>query len=138
MTFFSFERRWLRAVQGAILPSGAHPKLDLGARDVPLDRFVDDLLLRAPPLALLGVRASLWVITLAPLARGRLRLFSGLAPYEQVALLEALARSRIHVLREVPVLLKTLACLGYCGVPEVQRRVGIAPVASTPPRWMAP
>jgi len=138
MKFFSFERRWLRAVLDSILPSCAHPTLDLAARAVPLDRFVDDLLLRAPTLAVLGVRASLWVITLSPLARGRLRLFRSLAPYEQIALLEALARSRIHLLREVPVLLKTLACLGYCGVPEVQRRVGIELVASTPPRWMAP
>jgi hypothetical protein len=135
MTFFSFERRWLLAVLEAILPSGAHPRLDLGARDLPLDRFVDDLLLRAPTLAVLGLRASLWVITLAPLARGRLRLFPSLETGQQIAVLEALARSRIHVLREVPVLLKTLACLGYCGVPEVQRRVGIEPVASAPPRW---
>ena len=135
MTFFSFERRWLRAVLDAILPSGAHPRLDLGARDLPLDRFVDDLLQRAPMLAVLGVRASLWVITLAPLFRGRLRLFPSLAAAEQIALLEALAQSRIHLLREVPVLLKTLACLGYCGLPEVQRRVGIEPVASAPPRW---
>jgi len=135
MSFFSFERRWLLAVLDAILPSGAHPRLVLGARDLPLARFADDLLLRAPALAVIGLRASLWVVTLAPLARGRMRLFGSLAPDAQLELLEALGRSRIHLLREVPVLLKTLACLGYCGLPEVQRQVGIEPVSSVPPRW---
>jgi hypothetical protein len=135
MRFFAFERRWMLAVLDAILPSGAHPRLVLGARDVPMQRFVDDLLLRAPALAAIGLRASLWVVTLAPLARGRPRLFGSLAAEERVALLEALGRSQIHLLREVPVLLKTLACLGYCGVPEVQRQVGIAPAPSAPPRW---
>jgi len=135
MTFFSFERRWLLAVLDAILPSGAHPRLALGARDVPLGRFVEDLLLRAPALAAIGLRASLWVVTFTPLARGRLRLFGSLAAQEQVELLEALARSPVHLLREVPVLLKTLACLGYCGLPEVQRQVGIEPAPNVLPRW---
>jgi hypothetical protein len=136
MQFRSFERRWLLAVLAAILPAGAHPRLSLGARDLPLGRFVDDLLLRAPLLAVIGLRASLWVVTLAPLARGRLRLFPALAPDEQIALLDALSRSPVHLLREVPVLLKTLACLGYCGMPEVQRQVGITPVAAAPPPWV--
>jgi hypothetical protein len=108
----------------------------LGARDIPLERFVADLLLRAPVIAGIGLRASLWIVTLAPLARGRLRLFASLAPEERAPLLETLARSPVHLLREVPVLLKTLACLGYCGVPEVQRQVGIEPAPSVPPRWM--
>jgi hypothetical protein len=135
MTFFSFERRWLLAVLDAILPSGAHPRLVLGARDVPMARFVDDLLLRAPALAAIGLRASLWGVTLAPLARGRLCLFPALAQEDRVALLDALACSPIHLLREVPVLLKTLACLGYCGLPEVQRQVGIEPAPHVLPRW---
>lgn len=136
MTFFAFERRWLLAALAAILPSGAHARLALGAADFPLGRFVDDLLRRAPALAAIGLRASLWVVALAPLARGRLRLFASLDPGEQVALLAWLARSRLHVVREVPVLLKTLACLGTCGLPEVQRQAGISPVASAPPAWL--
>ena len=43
-----FERRWLHAVFEAILPSGAHPTLTLGARDVPMDAFIDDLWAHAP------------------------------------------------------------------------------------------
>ncbi len=132
---FSFERRWLLVVLDAILPAQADARLTLGARDVPMDRFLDDLLRRAPPLAVIGVRASLWVAWLGPLLRGRLG-FGALAGEERVAWLETLARSPIHLIREVPVLLKTLACLGYCGVPEVQRQAGISPVAATPPRWM--
>jgi hypothetical protein len=135
MTLLAFERRWLLGVLDAILPAHAHPRLTLGARDFPLARFADDLLRRAPLLAALGVRASLWVLWLSPLARGRAG-FGALSPEEQVAWLRTLEGSRIHLLREVPVLLKTLACLGYCGVPEVQRQVGIDPVASAPPRWM--
>jgi hypothetical protein len=133
--WFAFERRWLLAVLAAILPSGSHARLHLGARDVPLARFVADLLARAPVSAVLALRASLWVATLAPLVRGRLRTFGALPPAEQVETLRALERSRLHLLREVPVLLKTLACLGFCGLPEVQRQAGIEPVAAAPPRW---
>lgn len=135
MTFSTFERRWLLAVLDAILPSGAHPRLTLGARDLPMERFVEDLLLRAPASAGLALRACLWVVTLSPLAHGRLRLFGSLSLEERVSILAALERSRLHLLREVPVLLKTLACLGYCGVPAVQRQVGIQPLPDAPPRW---
>jgi hypothetical protein len=135
MTLFSIERRWLLTVLDAILPARADPRLTLGARDVPMERFVGDLLRRAPTLAGIGVRASLWVVWLGPLLRGRLG-FGALSDAERIAWLETLAASPIHLLREVPVLLKTLACLGFCGVPDVQRQVGIAPVADAPPRWM--
>jgi hypothetical protein len=50
-------------------------------------------------------------------------------------LLERLGRSRVYVIREMPLLFKTAACLGYGGLPEVQARVGITPVDALPPDW---
>ncbi len=132
------ERRRLLVVFDAILPAGADPRLPLGARDLPLERFLQDLGQRAPTRALLGLRLVLWLVWLGPLPiLGRPRTFAGLGEDQRVALLDALARSRSYVLREAPMLLKTLACLGYCGHPDVHAAIGLTSRDATPPAWAA-
>jgi hypothetical protein len=136
LRLFRFERRWLTLVFETILPSGAHPGMPLGGRDVPLGRFVDDLATSLPLTALLGVRAGLWMVMAAPLLVGRtLRSFARLALGEREALLDRLRCSEIYLVREAVTFLKVLACLGFCGVGPVQRRLGIHPTDVTPPLW---
>lgn len=131
-----FERRWLLTVVDAILPSGTSARLPVGARDVPMDGYFDDLLRRAPGKVRFGLRVTLWAIWLAPLfVLGKLRTFGGLGEDDRIALLHKLRRSNRYLIREAPILFKTMACLGYGGHPEVQRRVGIDQVDETPPRW---
>src|SRR4051812_48368100 len=121
MRLFAFERRWFAVVFDTILPSGVSDRLPLGARDVPLDRFVDDLFASAPTRMLAGFRLALWVAWLAPLfVLRRARLFGGLSRGERLAVLERLRRSDVYAIRELPNLLKTAACLGWAGMPEVQ------------------
>jgi hypothetical protein len=128
MGFASFERRWLAAVFETILPDGVVEGFP-GASRVPLDRFVTDISGVAPWRMVMGVRLALWfVVFLGPLvALGRPRTFLGLAPDDRLRLLRELHASHIYVVRELPVLLKSVACLGYCGLPEIQRRIGIEP-----------
>jgi len=119
-----FERAWLLAIFSAMLPSGHSERLPLGARDAPMEAFLDEFERTAPLDTRLGVRAALWVVTLAPLPwLGRPRLFAGLAAPEQVALLEQMSASPIYLLRELPMLLKVIACMGYAAAPRVQARV---------------
>lgn len=132
-----FERRWLVRVFEVVLP--ARPELVLGAADVPMGRFVDDFVASAPLQAVLGLRASLWLVMLSPpFVLGRWRTFLGLAPPERLILLDRLRRSDHYLVRESAVLFKIVGCLGFCGLPSLQQRIGIQPVDGTPPSWMAP
>ncbi|MCB9661068.1 MAG: hypothetical protein R3B40_23910 [Polyangiales bacterium] len=133
---FAFERRWLLRIFDAIYPANAPGGLRLGAADVPLEGLLADLRRHAPFDFMLGVRAAAWVVTLfGPLLIGRLRRFGSLLPNERADVLEGLAHHRLYLVRELPMLLKMVASLGYVGVPEVQRAIGLAVVDDTPPAW---
>jgi hypothetical protein len=135
LRLFRFERRALARVFEAILPSGAHPRMPLGARDLPVGRFVDDLLASASLLTVFGLRAALWLLLAAPLLRLPPRSFRGLPAGERVALLDRLRRSDRYLVRQAVTLLKLMACLAVCGLHPVQRRLGIHPTDATPPPW---
>ena len=59
MTLFGFERNWLLVIFETIVPSGADERFPVGASDAPMDRFVTDLLARAPHHFCLGRRACI-------------------------------------------------------------------------------
>jgi len=131
-----YELRCLAAVFEAVLPSGASETMPLGAADVAMGRFVEDLFRHAPGHFRLGLRACLWFLTLAPpFVLGRFATFVGLPREDRLRLLERLGQSSVYVVREMPLLFKTVACLGFCGLPEVQSPIGISPVDSLPPEW---
>jgi hypothetical protein len=131
-----FERRWLLRVFETIFPSGVVPQLSRGAAGVPTGRFVDDFAAHAPLLALVGLRAGLWMLMLAPLfILRRCRSFLGLTGVERVLVLDRMRRSNRYLVREAAMLLKTVACLGFCGLAAVQEPLGIHPTDETPPIW---
>jgi hypothetical protein len=136
LRMFRFERRWLVRVFEVLLPRGADPRIPLGAADVPMGRFVDDLLADSSLEFVAGLRLCLWMMMLAPLVvLRRLRTFLGIDPAQQAAVLERLRTSDVYVFREVPMLLKTIACLGFFGLPQVQGAIGLNPIDTTPPSW---
>jgi hypothetical protein len=127
-----FERRWLVRIFETVLPDGAGLA---GAAAAPMGRFVDDFAGRAPLAAVLGLRLSLWLLMLAPLARGRWRTFLGLPTDERLVLLDRLRRSDRYLVREAALLFKVVGCLGFCGLAPVQQRIGISPVDESLPPW---
>jgi hypothetical protein len=78
------------------------------------------------------------VLLAPPFVLGRFRTFLGLSPGERIELLTRLGASDRYVVRELPLLFKTIACLGLCGLPEVQTRIGISPTDALPPPWARP
>jgi hypothetical protein len=130
-----FERRWIALVAATIFPADAALGFP-GADAVAWDPFLDDLEEGMPTRALAGFKLALaFVALLAPLlVLGRLRTFSGLASDERLRLLGALRASRIYLVRELPVLLKSVVALAYCALPEVRRRLSL-PVDAAPPPW---
>lgn len=136
MLLLDYERRWLLVVFETIVPSGTSQRTPLGARDAPMDRFLEDLFRSAPLHFCLGLKACLYFVMVAPLfVLGRFSTFLGLTEGERLKLLEKLGESDTYVIREMPLLFKTVACLGFCGLPEVQSRLGISPVDVSPPEW---
>src|SRR5688500_12436877 len=138
LRLFRFERRWLVRIFESLLPSGVAPRFPIVAADVPMGRFIDDLLRHAPLLSVIGLRAGLWMLMLAPpVAIGRWRSFLGLEASDRLAVLDDMRRSRHYLVREVALLFKIIGCLGFCGLPAVQRSLGIHPTDETPPSWAA-
>lgn len=119
----------------AIIPAGADERLPTGARHAPHHRLVEELGRYAPGHFLLGLRAAVWLAYLSPLPWA-LRTFGGLDTTRRVRHLERLAGSRLYILREVPMLLKMVACLAYGALPEVQAHIGLPPAGEAPPGWM--
>ena len=133
----AFERRWLSAVFDTLIPAGTEGGLALGARDVPLDGFVDELERFAPSRVLWGLRLTLWVLSLCPLfVIGRFRTFVGLDTEERLAVLAKLRESDVYLVREIPLFFKMVGCLGFCGLPEVQTALGAPPRDPSPPSWV--
>lgn len=132
----AFERRWLAAIFAAVLPGCDDPRFPLGAEQPGAERYVDALLAGAPRGFVRGLRACTWLLQLAPLLLlGRFCSFGGLPPAARAELLERMTRSERYLVRELPMLFKTAACLGVCGLPQVQRRIGIHPVDAADPDW---
>ena len=133
----SLERRWLCAIFDTILPASA-AGFTPAPSDVPLEVFFRDLERSAPSDFNLGLRVAVWVVMLAPpFTVRRMRPFTSLDSAERLAVVERLAASKVYLLREIPLLLKMVGCLGYCGVPEVQSGLGIPLSTREPPAWLA-
>lgn len=138
MTLFAFERRWLALIFATILPASDDPRFPQGADELGVERYIESLLRIAPGDFATALRVCTWLLMLSPLfVLGRIATLAGLAPAERAKLFERLSESNVYLIRELPMLFKTAACLGLCGLPEVQRRIGIHPVDRTPPDWVS-
>jgi hypothetical protein len=139
MRLFACERRWLLLIFAAILPASEDPRFPQGALELGAGRYLDSLLRSAPSDFALGLRVCSWLIMLAPpFVLARFCTFAALSAAQRAELLERLTRSDVYLIRELPMLFKTALCLGVCGLPHVQRRIGIHPVDASPPDWAQP
>lgn len=133
---FAFERRWLAAIFATVLPGSDDPRFPLGASALGVERYVDALVRAAPRGFVSGLRVCTWLLQLCPpFVLGRFVCFTALGQDARAELLERLTRSDRYLVRELPMLFKTAACLGLCGLPDVQRRIGIHPVDVAAPDW---
>ncbi len=114
-----------RIVIDTLLPAQAHPTLAVGALDNGFDTFYSDFERTAKPAFRSGFRAALFTATwLSPLLILRLPPLSLYArPTRERALL-AMDSSRIYLLRQMVLLLKTVVCLSYGADPAVRAAVG--------------
>lgn len=126
MKLFRFETTWLVAIFEAILPRSGTLDGVPGADRMPLRAFLDDFFEHAPPSSSIGVRLAAWAVQfLALFVVSGFRVFTAHGRDKQVAVLEALSASRIYYIRELPMLLKTIAFFGWEQSPDVQHALGV-------------
>jgi hypothetical protein len=115
-----FERRWRDALCAAAIP--AHPPAVPGYAAIETDAFWDRFAATAAPTFQLGLRAAVWVLTAAPLARRRPATFARLPGHEQDALLVAALEHRARLVRDLTGVLRLAACMAYFADPDVRTR----------------
>ena len=133
------ERRWLLAIWDAILSGDESDAEPLDVRAAGLEGYHADLVRSTPWDIGLGLRATTWLLMLAPLVTlKRPAWFAALDRPTRARVLERLSASRWFLLRELPELHKLIATMGYCALPEVQRAVGVPCPEAGRPSWSRP
>lgn len=108
-----------------LLPAHAHPALPYGAFDAGFDDFHADFARTAAPRLRFGFRLGLQAATwLAPLLIGHLPPLARLRPAERERALDAMARSRYPLLRDLVIALKLVVSLSYGADARVRRCIG--------------
>ncbi len=128
-----FETRWLVALWAAMFPP--HPAFPAGLSGAALAPFVPALWAVAPAETRLGLRLAVWALWWGAVLHGG-RPFGALSPSAQLAFLDALDRSPLYVLRELPQLLKLTGALGWAGLPGAQAALGVPAPDPAPPAWV--
>jgi hypothetical protein len=126
MKMTRFERRWAHAALDAMFPRNAHPKLPLGAADLDVDGYLDDLAEAWPLFAFLGLRAAFALISFARIVVLRtFRSYHRLTLEQRVRVLDAMYASSNYIVRGAVVLVKATGGIFYGSEDAV--RLALAP-----------
>ncbi|MEK7867033.1 MAG: hypothetical protein AAB434_10150 [Planctomycetota bacterium] len=118
------ERRWAQAVFETLLPSGADPRLPIGARDVDMVGRLERLLSVSPLHAAWGARMAFVLIqALPPFLAGEMATFRGLTERLRERVLQRCAESPVYILREAMALVKTVALMAYFDDPRTVQAI---------------
>lgn len=131
-----FERRTFAAIAEAVVPVRPEDGLGPAPSQMPLESFLLTLYRDGHGRAILGLRAAIVLVGLLPLLLFRFRTFAGLSLEARSSLLTSMSHSSIYIVRELPMLLKTMVLMGWGALAEVQRAVGITRVDSVAPDWV--
>lgn len=136
MRLSRFEFTQLQKICMVLFPAEVDSRIPIGAKDLPLDKFVRSFYGSAPPMLKLSIRAALWLVLLSPIFwLGHAGLITSLPESQQIALLQRIQQHPVYGIRELPFVLKMVACIGFCGVPAVQQACGLTIYDQTPPEW---
>ena len=124
-TLTRFEIDSAKAAMIAIFPGSD------GIASMDIEGYLTDTLKRIPLEPVIGIRAAIWIVALAPLiVLRRARTLAGLAPSDRELVMVALATNPVYAVRQLVLALKALAALLYAGSPTVRARL-MAPTISS-------
>ncbi len=122
-----------RLVLDTLLPSHAHPTLTTGLLEAGFDEFWSVFQRTAPATPRRAFRAAVLAATwLAPVLIGRLPPLDRYDRPTRERALAALGASRVPLLRQLMLVLKTVASLAYGADPTVRRAIGYPRPAQAP------
>jgi hypothetical protein len=128
------ERKWLENILDTLIPRGGDERFSESALDTGADRIFEEMILYLSAGTALGLRASLFFIEfMGPLLGLRRRArFSRLAAADREACLSALSKSDTYFTRQMVLLHKSVACLGWAADERVRTAIGL----NLPPRFV--
>jgi hypothetical protein len=119
-----FELAWTNAAFDTFFPENT--ALPHGVLRMDPARFLDTLLGELPLEQALGVRATLWIIALAPLFTiRRVATIASLACADRALVIDRLLASRIYAVRQLVAGFKAIATLLYAQSPAVRRAMTV-------------
>ncbi len=119
MKLFGFELAWAAAAFDAVLPEGT--ALPHGIARMNPARFFADTVASSPLEQSLGLRATLWIVALAPLwLLRRPRTIRDIAPDDRRRVLERLLASPVYAVRQLVVAFKAMGSMLYAQSPEAR------------------
>lgn len=126
MKLFAFERGWVTAQMEALIPRGGEPRYPWSALDTGAVEVFEEMVLYLPAITAIGLRLAVAGVELMGprlglKKRGR---FSALSPEEREECLAALSKKDTYIVRQLVLLLKSVACLAWCGDPRVRKALG--------------
>jgi len=123
MSLTNLERSWARAALATMFPSGADPRVP-GADAIDGGASLDEVCRAVPARVALGIRAAVWIVTLAPVfVLFRLRTLAGLDAAAREKVVLALLSSRNYFVRQLTLLLKAFGALIFVAAPGVRRSI---------------
>jgi len=134
MRLTSTEIRWMECWFRTILPQDGETFL-LGADALPLRSFIRDYFAHTPAGSSIGIRLASLLLTMMLCLRKRRRL-DRVTRQERNDFLVRMSRSKIYIVRELPMLLKLTAFLAWDGQHGVHRQLGVIGPLGQPPHWL--
>jgi hypothetical protein len=123
MKLSRLENTWASAALGTMFPGSSEAGLEgIAAMDV--RGYLEDVMRTRPFRAVLGLRASIWLVALGPLfVLGRFATITSLSQAEREPFLDRLLGHRVYAVRMLVMLLKAFGALLYAGDDRVRARV---------------
>jgi len=134
MKLTKLEKNWALNIFAYFFPSQKNPTLNIGAKDLPLENFLDDFFENSPSHTLIGIRIGLIAMQIMPLIFiKKAKLFKNLSEEDKEIYLEKWFKNKIYLIRQIALFIKMAGVFGYCGFPEVQKQMGIVKEKQLPP-----
>jgi len=134
MKLSGIEQSWVETIMEAVIPPGKDERYPLSALDTDAVEVFCEMLLYLPPITGLGLRLAVLMVefTGPMIGLGKAARFSGLGLDEREACLSSLSKKDAYLVRQLVLLIKSVACLAWCG----DRRVRSALGHDLPPKFV--
>ena len=134
MHLIEAERRWLENALDAVIPPDGDKGMKKSATQTGASEVYQDMVRLLPFTTAIGLRAAIYFIELMGPAfgLGRPVRFSSLSQGERTACLEGIYQSKVYLVRQMVVLVKSVACFAWGADDGVREDLGMG----EPPKYV--